>query len=265
MKALWSGVLKIGLVTIPVKLYQAVVKRSLSFHLVHKGCGSRINYLKYCPRCGRTLEDEEIQRAYFLDKEHFVIIEDEELENLRPASTKTLEIRSFVKPEEVPPIYYGDPYYLLPDGEGAREAFEVFYLAMERRGRAALGSAVIRQREHPFLLRPYEGKLLAASLHFQHEVVAAEELGLTLEEEKVDPRYLRLAEELVESFTEPFRPETLVDHYTQALLELIEAKAKGERYEVRPEEERAKVISFMEALEASLREADRRKRLKKAA
>jgi len=265
MKALWSGVLKIGLVTIPIKLYQAVVKRPLSFHLVHRSCGSRVSYLKYCPRCGRTLKDEEIQRAYFLDKEHFVVIEEEELERLRPASSKTLEVRCFVKPEEIPPVYYGDPYYLLPEGQGAQEAFEVFYLAMRRRGCAALGSAVIRQKEHPFLLQPYEGKFLATSLHFQHEVVAAPELGVRVEEDRLDPRYLKLAEEVVESFSEPFQPETLVDHYTQALLELIEAKAKGERYEARVEEEKAKVISFMEALEASLREAHRRKKLRKAA
>ncbi len=257
MKATWSGFIKIGLVTIPVKLYPAVVKRAISFHLIHKDCGSRIKYLKYCPRCDKTLEDDEIVRAYFLDKEHYVVITDEELASLKLASTDTIEVKCFVDEREIAPIYYADAHYLLPDGQGAEEAFAVFYKAMEETGRAALGEAVIRQREYPFLIKPYEGKFLAATLHFHQDVIRAEDLRVDVEG-KADPKYLEMAKMLIESLSEPFRPETLVDRYAEAVMKLIEAKARGEKFELKAAEEKAKVVSFMEALEASLKEAKKK-------
>ncbi len=257
MKATWSGFIKIGLVTIPVKLYPAVVKRAISFHLIHKDCGSRIKYLKYCPRCDKVLEDEDIVRAYFLDKEHYVVITDEELASLKLASTDTIEVKSFVDEREIAPIYYADAHYLLPDGQGAEEAFAVFYKAMEETGRAALGEAVIRQREYPFLIKPYEGKFLAATLHFHQDVIRAEELKVDVEG-KADPRYLEMAKMLIDSLSEPFRPETLVDRYAEAVMKLVEAKARGEKFELKAAEEKAKVVSLMEALEASLKAAKKK-------
>ena len=257
MKATWSGFIRIGLVTIPVKLYPAVVKRAISFHLIHKDCGSRIKYLKYCPRCDKVLQDEDIVRAYFLDKEHYVIITDEELASLKLASTDTIEIKSFVDEREIPPIYFADAHYLLPDGQGAEEAFSVFYKAMEETKRAALGEAVIRQREYPFLIKPYEGKFLASTLHFYQDVIRAEDLKVDVES-KADPRYLEMAKMLIETLSGSFRPETLKDHYAEALLRLVEAKAKGEKFEFKAAEEKAKVVSLMEALEASLKAAKKK-------
>ncbi len=257
MKAIWSGSVKIGLVTIPVKLYPAVVKRALSFHLIHRDCGSRIRYLKYCPRCDKVLQDDEIVRAFFLDKEHYVVITDEELAKLKPASTDTIEVKSFVDPGEIPPVYFADAHYLLPEGKGAEEAFAVFYQAMEETGKVALGEAVIRHRTYPLLLKPYEGKFLTLSLHFQQDVIQAEALRVEVEE-KADPRYLEMAKMLIESMVEPFRPETLVDHYAEAVMKLVEAKAKGEKFEFKAAEEKAKVVSLMEALEASLKQAKRK-------
>ena len=251
MKAIWSGAIKIGLVTIPVKLYPAVVKRAISFHLIHKKCGSRIRYLKYCPRCDQVLQDEEIVRAYFLDKEHYVVITDEELAQLKLTSTNTIEVKSFVDEREIAPIYFADAHYLLPDGPSAEEAFAVFYKAMEETGRAALGDAVIRQREYPFLIKPYQGKFLASTLHFYQDVIPAEELKIDVEG-KVDPRYLEMAKLLIKSLSEPFRPETLVDRYAEAVRQLIEAKTRGERFELKAAEEKAKVVNLMEALEKSL-------------
>ncbi|WP_457756157.1 non-homologous end joining protein Ku [Thermodesulfatator indicus] len=258
MKASWSGFLRIGLVTIPVKLYPAVVKRAISFHLIHKDCGSRIKYLKYCPRCDRVLEDEEIVRAYFLDKDHYVVITDEELASLKLASTDTIEVKYFVDEKEVAPIYYADAHYLLPEGEGGKEAFAIFYKVMEEKGRAAVGQAVIRQREYPFLIKPYQGKFLASTLHYYQDVIKAEDLKVEIDEKKLDPRYLDLAARLVDSLTEPFKPEELVDNFAEAVLKLVEAKARGEKFELKAAEEKAKVISFMEALKASLEKAEKK-------
>ena len=258
MKATWSGFLKIGLVTIPVKLYPAVVKRAISFHLIHAQCGSRIKYLKYCPRCDRTLKDEEIVKAYFLDKEHYVVITDEELAGLKLASSDTIEVQGFVDEREIAPVYYADAHYLLPEGKGAEEAFAVFYQAMERRGKVALGQAVIRQREYPFLIKPYEGKFLASTLHFHQDVIKADDLRATFPE-GLDKRYLELAEMLIESLSSKFEPEKLVDHYAEAVMKLVEAKARGEKFELKAAEEKAKVVSLMEALEASVKAAKEKK------
>ncbi len=252
MKAIWSGYLKIGLVTVPVKLYPAVVKRALSFHLIHKDCGSRIKYLKYCPKCDRPLKDDEIVKAYFLDKENYVVITDEELSRLKLASSDTIEVKSFVDQQEIPPVYYADAHYLLPEGKNAAEALALFYKVMEQKGKAALAWSVIRQREYPFLLRPYQGKFLASTLHFNQDVLKAEDLRMEFPE-SLDPRYLELADRLVETLSARFNPEELVDHYAQAVFKLVEAKARGERYEVKAAEEKARVINLMEALEASIK------------
>ena len=258
MKATWSGFLRIGLVTIPVKLYPAVVKRAVSFHMIHKDCGSRIKYLKYCPRCDKVLNEDEIVRAYFLDREHYVVITDEELARLKLASTDTIEVKYFVDEKEIAPIYYADAHYLLPEGKGGKEAFAVFYEAMKEKGRAAVGEAVIRQREYPFLIKPYEGKFLASTLHFHQDVIKAEDLKVDFSPEELDPRYLELASQLIDSLTEPFKPEELVDHYAEAVLKLVEAKARGEKFELKAAEEKAKVINLMEALKASLKEAEKK-------
>ncbi len=258
MKATWSGFLRIGLVTIPVKLYPAVVKRAISFHMIHKDCGSRIKYLKYCPRCDKVLKDEEIVRAYFLDKDHYVVITDEELASLKLASTDTIEVKYFVDEKEIAPIYYADAHYLLPEGKGGEEAFAIFYRAMEEKGRAAVGQAIIRQREYPFLIKPYQGKFLASTLHFYQDVIKAEDLGIEIRREELDPRYLELAEKLIDSLTEHFKPEELIDHYAEAVLKLVEAKARGEKFELKAVEEKAKVVSLMEALKASLEKAEKK-------
>ncbi len=252
MKALWSGFLKIGLVTIPVRLYPAVIKRAISFHLVHKACGSRIKYLKYCPRCDKTLTDEEIARAYFLDKEHYVLVSDEELASLKQASSDTIEVEKFIDEKEVPQVYYADAYYLFPEGQNATEAFLLFYQAMLRKGKAALARSVIRQREYPFLLRPYQGKFLASTLHFYQDIIQAEDLQVDLSS-KLDPRYLELAEHLIETLSGNFDPQGLEDHYAQAVMKLVEAKVRGEKYEVKAAEEKIRVINLMEALEASIK------------
>ncbi len=252
MKAIWSGHLKIGLVTFPVKLYPAVVKRAISFHLIHKECGSRIRYRKYCPRCGRELRDEEIAKAFFLDKEHYVVITDEELARLKVAPSDTIEVKSFVDEAEIAPVYYADAHYLLPEGKNATEAFALFYEVMSRKGKAALARSVIRQREYPLLLKPYQGKFLASTLHFYQDVLKAEDLKAEFPKD-LDPRYLELADRLVETLSAPFRPEELVDHYAQAVLALVEAKARGEKYELKAAEEKAQVINLMEALEASIK------------
>ena len=253
MRAIWSGVLRISLVTIPIKLYQAVSKKDLSFHLVHRKCGTRIRYEKVCPRCGRPVSDEEIIRAWPLDREHYVFISDEELESLRLSSSGAIEIKGFIPPRSVPPLFYADWHYLAPDGPAAEEALALFYRAMEETGRAALGEAIIRNRQRPFLIKPYEGKFLVCTLHFRDEVLAAEGLRLSGLKE-LDPQGLSLAKTIVENLSLDFDPQTLVDHYREAVMALIEAKARGEAVEIRPEKEKARVVSLMEALKRSAQE-----------
>ncbi|WP_456433843.1 non-homologous end joining protein Ku [Thermosulfuriphilus sp.] len=257
MRAIWSGVLKISLVTIPVKLYQAVIKKGLTFHLVHKVCGTRIRYEKVCPNCDRAVADEEIARAWPLDNEHYIIITDEELEELRLGSSEAIEVKGFLRPEEIPPAFYADSHYLVPDGSTAGQAFALFYRAMEESGRAALATAIIRHKERPLIIKPYQGKFLTSTLHFKDEVIPAEDLAINLEQG--DEKGLYLAKTIVENLSIDFDPETLVDHYRESVLALIEAKARGEALKPRPEREKAKVISLMEALRQSAEETARKR------
>ncbi|HEX16136.1 MAG TPA: Ku protein [Deltaproteobacteria bacterium] len=254
MRAVWKGYLKCGLVTIPVKLYNAVKKHTIQFSLLHKECGTKIKQQRVCPTCGRVVSNEELVRGYQYGKDRWIVVTDEEIERAKKETTDALEIVKFVADDAIPPLYYSDAHYLAPDGEVAKEAFALFHRAMRETGKVALAKVVMRNREQLMALRPFDGSLLALTIHYAEEILDMREIeGLGgLEEVKVDQAALEMAKALIENLSGEFEPEQYHDEYTQTLLEIIKAKAEGQEVKVEPKAEAAKVIDLMEALKQSL-------------
>lgn len=254
MRAIWKGYLKCALVMIPVKLYNAVRDHSIQFSLLHKECGSRIKQLRYCPTCDKIVSGEELVRGYQYGKDRWITVSDEEIERAKRESTDVIEVVKFVKAEEIPPVFLGDSHYLVPDGDVAAEAFTVLAEGMKKKGVMAIAKGVMRTKERLFSLRPYDGALMAFDLHWADEVVPL----ATLEEVsrsrgvKVDPSVLEMMGTLIENLSGSFVPEEFKDEYTETLIQIIRAKAEGQQWEVRPQEETKKVVDFMEALRQSL-------------
>lgn len=264
MRAIWKGYLKVSLVTIPIKLYNAINKRkSIQFNLLHNECKTRIKQKTFCPNCNRELSDDEIVRGYQYGKDMFVIITDEDLLKVKKESTEAIEILKFIDVGKIHPIYYSESYYIVPDGKIGAEAFSLFHKAMSETKKTALAKVVLRNREHLFSISPYNGTFIAYGLYYPDEIQRIEKIEELEEIGKVslDSNALSMAKAVINNMSGDFRPEEFVDEYSQGLMEIIKAKIEGEEIKVKPEVERAKVISLMDALEKSLKETEKSKEI----
>jgi DNA end-binding protein Ku len=254
---MWSGAISFGLVNIPIKMFTAVSRKSVSFNQIDTRTGSRIQYRKVSAADGEEVASEQIAKGYQLSSGEYVLVGDDELAALDPEATRTIDIEQFVDLEEIDPIYYDSPYYIAPD-KAARKPYALLTRAMEEEGKVALARFVMRSKQYLAALRPKDGVLVMSTMVYADEVNDPKELGEfdDVAEVDVSDRELRMASQLVESLTEPFEPERFEDTYRNQVLELIERKAAGEELVARPTPvAEEKVVDLMAALEASVREA----------
>jgi len=261
---MWTGAISFGLVNVPVKLYSAVSKKTVRFHQLNRDTGSRIAQRRVDPTTGEEVPYENLVKGYELTKDHYVVIDPEELEALEPEKSRTIDIEDFVELAEIDPIYFDHPYYLVPD-KGAAKAYGLLLNAMRESGRVAIARVILRSKEQLVAIRPdHEGRvLMMETMIFADEVVPTGDLdGLPdADELKVSDREVKMAQQLIDSLTGAFEPERYTDSYREKVLELIERKAAGEEIAVTPEApEPAKVPDLMAALEASLAAVDKPKR-----
>jgi DNA end-binding protein Ku len=256
-RSIWTGAISFGLVTVPVKLYSAVNRKTVRFHQLSGKTGVRISQRRVDPSTGDEVAYEEIVKGFEITPDRYVVIEPGELESLEPKKTKTIEIEDFVELSDIDPIFYDHPYYLAP-GTGGAKPYRLLLDAMRDSGRVAIARVVIRSKEQLVALRPMrEDNVLGMStMLFADEVVDPEsidELGAAEEIETTD-RELDIAKQLIESLGGPFDPGKYRDEYRDEVLSLIERKAAGEEITVQPaaEEEDEPVPDLMAALKASL-------------
>ncbi|MBM4273699.1 MAG: Ku protein [Deltaproteobacteria bacterium] len=256
MKAIWKGYLKCSLVTIPIKMYKAIARKALQFNLLHKDCGARIRQEMVCPACGKTLGQEDVVRGYQYGKDLHVVVTEAEFQQARKESTDTIEILKFIDAAQIHPLYYSDSHYLVPDGRAGLEAFALIHRAMAESDKTALAKVVMRNREHLFCLQPYNGALVAFTLHFPQEIQAVDQIEGADEVGKfpISEENLGLARTIIQHLSGEFQPEQYRDEYTQTLMEVIRAKAAGQEFKVEPRVEREKVVSLMDALKRSVEE-----------
>jgi len=260
VRPLWKGSIGFGLVSIPVKLYVATESKDVRFRLLHRECGTPIQYLRWCPRCERELDTPDVTRGFEYRRDEFVLFEPEELENLPLPTAKTVNIVDFVELESIDPIYFDRSYFLEPDAGGAK-AYSLLRRAMEESGRAAIAKVVIKAKESLAAVRVYgDGILVMETMHFADEVRSPAALDIPSREVQVDPRELDMAKTLVSTLATGFDPGRYRNDYREALQRVIEEKAAGEEIVAAERPERPKVVDIMEALKESVREAEERRR-----
>lgn len=247
---IWKGYITFGLISIPIRLFAAARTERISFNQIHEPCGSRIKQQIFCPVCDRTVERSELVKGYEVEKDNYVIVEDEDIKKIAPESQETMEIIEFVKLDEVDPLYFDTSYYLTPEDPG-RKAYQLLLETMRKSGYAAMAKIAMHQREHTVIIRPREEGLTLHTIYYANEVRAIPEYGQTKNIE-VKPQEIALAEQLVQSLAATFDPEKYEDLYQKRLSDMIEAKREGKSVTETPGRKLAPVIDLMAALQKSL-------------
>src|SRR5271167_2475529 len=239
-RAMWTGTIGFGLVTVPVKLYSAVDRKTVRFHQLSGKSGVRVAQKRVDPSSGEEVAYADIVKGYELAPDRYVVIEPGELETLEPTKTKTIEIEEFVDLSQIDPVYYDHPYYLAP-GPGGAKPYRLLLEAMRATGKVAIARVVIRSKEQLVAVRPIGEALGMATMLFADEVLSPERLDEVAEasDVKTTKRELDVAKQLVESLAEDFQAEQFRDTYREEVLELIERKAQGKAIAVQPPAEEA--------------------------
>jgi DNA end-binding protein Ku len=256
-RAMWSGAISFGLVNIPIKLFTAVSRKSVSFNQIDTRTGARIQYRKVSAADGEEVASEEIAKGYQLSSGEYVLVGDDELASLDPAATRSIDIEQFVDLDEIDPVYYDSAYYVVPD-KAARKPYALLTRAMEEQNKVAIARFVMRSKQYLAALRPKDGVLVMSTMVYADELNAPEQLldGDDVTDAEVSDRELKMATQLVESLTEPFEPDKFEDTYRNQVLDLIDRKVAGEDVVAAPTPvAEDKVVDLMAALEASVRDA----------
>ena len=255
-RAMWTGQLRLSLVSFGVRLYAATESaQRVSMNQLHKDCHQRLRNQLVCPVHG-PVKREEIEKGYEYEKDSYVIINPSDLESLKLASTKTIEMVQFVGEDEIEPLYINAPYYLGPDGPVAEEAFRVIREAMRRSKKVGIGKFVLHGRENLVALRVSGKGFLLTTLRYASEVRRGEQFFADVKDGQVDKEQIKLAESIMKSKTAKFDPGKFKDLYKGAFFEIVKAKIEGEQPVFVEEEESPKTFNFMHALKQSVADAE---------
>jgi DNA end-binding protein Ku len=250
----WKGFLKLSLVSCSVALYTATsTSERVSFNIINKKTGNRIRYEVVDAESGEEVPKEERVKGYKLDGNEYLLLEDEELENVALESTHTIDIEEFVPISDVDRIYLDESYYIVPQDDVAQEAFAVIREAMRKEELAGIARVVLHRREHILLLRPRGKGLIATTLRYKNEVRDEDNYFDEIPGTKVAPDMLKLATHILETKKGKFNPDKFEDRYEDALKALIKAKREGKEPPTVAEPKPSNVINLMDALRRSAR------------
>ncbi|HEY2180147.1 MAG TPA: Ku protein [Solirubrobacteraceae bacterium] len=254
-RSIWTGAISFGLVTVPVKLYSAVNRKTVRFHQLSGTSGVRIAQKRVDPQSGEEVPYEDIVKGYELAPDRYVVVEPDELATLQPKKTKTIEIEDFVELSQIDPIYYDHPYYLAP-GPGGAKPYRLLLEAMAESERVAIARVVIRSKEQLVAIRAMGDVLEMATMLFADEIASPDQLDELPDpkEVKTTKREVEIAKQLIDSLAGEFEPDRYHDTYREDVLALIERKAEGKEIAIQPEAEEvaAPTPDLMSALKASL-------------
>jgi DNA end-binding protein Ku len=264
MRAIWKGHIRFSLVTIPVRIYNAVdTDQTIRFNQLHKEDHGPIGYDKRCKKCNKVVTGEEIVKGFPYEPERYVIVEKEDLEKVRLKSTKIIEIAGFIDAAEITPALFESPYYAGPDGPVAVKAYSLLSAALKETGKVGIGKVVLRDREDVVLIAPHEQAVVLYKLRSPKEIRKINEVP-QLDTKPVEKDQLKLAKSLIDSMATSIKKLDLTDRYHEALREMIEAKIEGKQI-VTVEEQEPPVVDIMTALKQSIEQAKaQRKPMEKA-
>jgi DNA end-binding protein Ku len=248
VRAIWSGTISFGLVSVPVRMYTATESKELRFHFLDKKDLAPIGYEKVRKDTGDPVDPENIVRGFEIEKGRYVPLEDEDLDRLDIELTHSIDICDFVSLDEIDPIFFRKAYYLLPQ-DGAEKPYRLLVRALEETRKVGIAKVVIRNKQHLACLRPYDDALVLETMYYADEIRRPESVNGKVELRKAE---VEMAKSLVENLSEPFKPDKYDDTYRKELLELIRAKAKGRKLPEPKDEEDGEVVDLMAALRESV-------------
>jgi DNA end-binding protein Ku len=254
-RPIWKGHIRLSLVSIPVELFTATkTTERISFRQIHEPSGKPVHYQKVVAGVG-PVETDDIRKGYEYEKGNYVLLTDDEIDAVRLETRKTFDLAQFVDANELEPIYFDKPYYVVPQDELAEDAFRVVRDAMRETGTVGLGQLAMRGKEYFAAVKPYGKGLIIETLHYADEIRNADPYFSEISDKKADEDLLAVAEQLIKRKTKPFDASAFKDHYHKALRELIDQRLKGKAPKVETEDERPSgdnVIDLMAALKQSL-------------
>jgi DNA end-binding protein Ku len=258
MHPIWSGTISFGLVNIPVKLVSAVQSEELDFDMLSKKDLAPIKYARIDTKTGKEVPWKEIVKGYQYTKGKYIVVEAEDFERASPEKSKAIDIIQFVKEEEIDPIYYEKPYYVVP-GKGAEKSYTLLLKALEETNSVGISEFMLRNRQHVCALKPYNDVLLLNQMRYQEEVRELPEIA-ALKKGNITDKELGLAIKLVEQLSEKFNPAAFKDTYITELKKVIKAKAAGKQIRIAEpaKESTATVKDLMEVLKQSLTKSKKR-------
>ena len=245
----WKGFISFGLVSFPVRLYSAARAEAIHFHLLHRKDLSRVREVWYCAKEDKPIERSELVKGYETSKGEYVVVEEEELKHIAPATASTMDVLQFVRNDEVDPIWFERSYYVAPD-EKIAKPFRLFLETLRETGRSAIVKLAMHMRENVAIIRPGEDGLLLHTLYYPDELHA----GKRPEPVKASfsKQELALAKQLVEQLSGPFKPKGFHDEYRKNVEELVERKRNGQKVQAIDQPKNTKVVDLMEALKKSI-------------
>ena len=252
-RTLWKGTVSFGLVTIPVGLYTATEDRSPRFNQLRKSDHSRIGYKRVAKADGEEVGYDEIVKGYEYESDRYVVFEPDELEAIKPASSRTIDILQFVPLDQIDPIYFDRAYYLAPEATGAK-AYGLLAHAMKDKGTVAVCKVTLRDKEYLATLRLRDDLFVLETMHWPDEIRELSLADVDIDElPEARPQEVKMAQTLIENLTEDFDPQAYHDEYRDRVLEAVRAKVEGEEITVLEEgREPAAVVDLMEALKQSV-------------
>lgn len=258
-RPIWKGSINFGLVNIPIQLETAVREKNVSFHLLSKDGTCRLRRKLYCPETGEEFDFGETARGVEIAKDQYVLVDEKEIENIKPEKGRTIEIEQFVKLDALDPIYFDRVYFVTP-GEGSSKAYKLFHEALAKSGKIGIARFVMRERQNLAVLRVLGDGIVLHTLHYDDEVLKLEDtLPTSLSKVKPAARELDVAMQLIDAMTKPLHVEQYKDDYRQRLEKLIESKKKEKKgkkmvlvHDDHHDEPIPRTINLMEALKKSL-------------
>jgi DNA end-binding protein Ku len=258
-RALWKGSISFGLVTIPISLVSATEPReTLAFNLLHRKDGSRIVEKRFCAKENVEVPWQDIVKGYQHTKDQYVVVTDEDFARVRVPATQTFDIRRFVPAADVEDLYFNYPYYVTPQGKSGVKAYALLRDALRETKKLAIGTIVLRQREHLAALEPVDQALVLTTMRYAHEIRRLKDLDLPASGKGWTDSEMKLARQLVDTLSGEWDPSEYRDIYTDALRKMIEAKVEGKETTAPELPEPARVTDLMEALKRSLEKRPRR-------
>lgn len=252
LRSIWKGHLRFSLVTIPVRVYNAVdTAEAIHFNQIHRDDNGRVGYDKKCKKCDQVLEMSDIVKGFEYEPDMYVIFEKDDLDKLKLKSTRVIDIEGFVDAEEIDPALYDAPYYLGPDGEVAGKTYSLLSAALKDSGKFGVGKLVLRDREDIVLVAPKAEGLVIYKLRYPKEIRKISDVPLVTKH-AANKEELKLAKNLIDSMSTSLSKMKLENKYAEAVREMVQAKVAGEEIVAMEEPRDTEVVDIMTALKQSI-------------